>query len=87
LRSKRRWSAEELCRAIDLACVFYFKRVRCLQHSSALTLLMLRHGWDAEVVIGGRILPVGFHAWTQTANMVVNENADVLGRYRILARW
>jgi Transglutaminase-like superfamily len=45
-------SSEVLCRAMDYACVFYFKRVHCLQRSSATTLLLRRHGWKAEMVIG-----------------------------------
>jgi hypothetical protein len=87
LLSQSRWSNAELCHSLDLACVFYFKRVRCLQHSAALTLLLRRHGWNAEMVIGAKILPASFHAWTQVGDTVINERPDVLGRYQVLARW
>jgi hypothetical protein len=87
LFGQSQWSSEELCHALDLACVFYFKRVRCLQHSAALTLLLRRHGWNAEMVIGAQILPASFHAWTQIGDTVVNDRPDVLGRYRVLTRW
>ena len=47
----------ELSRAVDLACVLYFKPVLCLQRSAALALLLRRHGIEAEMVIGAQLLP------------------------------
>jgi len=47
----------ELSHAVDLACVFYFKPVLCLQRSAALALLLRRHGIEAEMVIGAQLLP------------------------------
>lgn len=81
-----KWSSRQLCRALDLACVFYFKRIRCLQHSSALTLLLRRYGWKAEMVLGARIVPVTFHAWTQIGKTVVNDGPHVLSTYQVLKR-
>ncbi|WP_158785928.1 lasso peptide biosynthesis B2 protein [Granulicella sp. L46] len=46
-----------LCHAMDLACVFWLKRVLCLQRSAATTILLRRHGWSAEMVIGAQLLP------------------------------
>jgi hypothetical protein len=54
--------SEMLCRAVDVACVFYFKRVLCLQRSSATTVLLRRHGWNAEMVIGAQLIPFKSHA-------------------------
>lgn len=85
-RSPRRPS-RQLCHALDLACVFYFKRVRCLQHSSALTLLLRRHGWDAKMLLGAQIFPATFHAWTQIGETVVNDGPHVLSTYQILKRY
>lgn len=81
-----KWSSVQLCHALDLACVFYFKRVRCLQHSSALTLLLRWYGWKAEMVIGAQIFPATFHAWTQIGGAVVNDGPHVLGAYQVLKR-
>lgn len=50
-------AAETLSRAMDFACVFYFKQVLCLQRSAATTLLLRRHGLPAEMVIGAQLLP------------------------------
>jgi transglutaminase superfamily protein len=39
--------------------------VLCLQRSAATTLLLRRHGWDAEMVIGAKLLPFQSHAWVE----------------------
>jgi aminoglycoside phosphotransferase (APT) family kinase protein len=85
-KTDMRMGSEGWCHALDLACVFYLKRVRCLQHSAALTLLLRRHGWRAEMVIGGRMFPSGFHAWVQIGNVVVNDKEHVLRLYQVLER-
>jgi hypothetical protein len=76
----------ELCRAMDLACVFYIKRVLCLQRSAATTLLMRRHGWEAEMVIGAQILPFKSHAWVELRGTVVNDKPYVSQIYAVLER-
>ena len=79
-------SSEELCRAIDMACVFYFKRVLCLQRSAATTLLLRRHGWEAEMVIGAQILPFKSHAWVEIRGRVVNDKPYMREMYAVLDR-
>src|ERR1700682_1803344 len=54
-----------LCHAVDLACVFYFKQVLCLQRSALTTVLLRRHGWRAEMVIGAQVRPPESHAWVE----------------------
>ena len=75
-----------LCQAIDLACVFYFKQVLCLQRSAATVLLLRRYGWDAALVIGGQILPFESHAWVELQGAVVNDKPYVHDIYRVLER-
>ena len=79
-------SSETLCRAVDLACVLYFKQVLCLQRSSATTLLLRRHGWDAEMVIGAQMLPFKSHAWVEIKGAIVNDKPYMLDIYRVLDR-
>jgi hypothetical protein len=79
-------SGAELCHAMDLACVFYFKRVLCLQRSAATTLLLRRHGWRAEMVIGVQIVPFRSHAWVEIDSAVVNDKPYVLDIYWVLER-
>src|ERR1700735_3426962 len=42
---------QDLAHAVDLACVFYFKRVLCLQRSAALAVLLRHHGSEAGMII------------------------------------
>lgn len=76
----------DLCRAIDLACVFYFKPVRCLQRSAATALLLRRHGWNAEMVIGVQVLPFKSHAWCEIEGAVVNDKPYMSEIYAVLER-
>jgi hypothetical protein len=75
-----------LCHSMDVACVFYFKRVMCLQRSAATTLLLRHHGWEAETVIGAQILPFKSHAWVEIKGAVVNDKPYMLDIYRVLER-
>ena len=79
-------SSTELCRAMDLACVFYFKRVLCLQRSAATTLLLRRHGRRAEMVIGVQVVPFRSHAWVETDGAIVNDKPYMLDIYSVLER-
>lgn len=75
-----------LSRAVDLACVFYFKRVLCLQRSAATTLLMRQYGWNAEMVIGVQLLPFQSHAWVEIQGTIVNDRPYLLEIYDVLER-
>lgn len=75
-----------LCHSMDVACVFYFKRVICLQRSAATTLLLRHQGWEAEMVIGAQILPFKSHAWVEIKGTVVNDKPYMLDIYRVLER-
>jgi len=79
-------SSAELCRAIDLACVLYFKPVLCLQRSAATTLLLRRHGWSAAMVIGAQVLPFRSHAWCEIEGAVVNDKPYMSEIYAVLER-
>jgi hypothetical protein len=76
----------ELCRAMDVACVFYFKRVLCLQRSAATTCLLRQHGWTAEMVIGAQLVPFKSHAWVEIDGAVVNDKPYVVDIYQVLER-
>ena len=79
-------SQEDLCRAMDYACVFYFKRVFCLQRSAATTLLLRRHGLNAELVIGAKLLPFRSHAWVELNGQVINDRPYMHTIYQVLER-
>ena len=79
-----RLQIEELCRSMDLACVFYFKRVLCLQRSAATAILLARHGWRPQIVIGVQMLPFRSHAWIEVDGAVVNDKSYVRELYTVL---
>lgn len=79
-------SGEDLCRAMNLACVFYFKRVLCLQRSAATTLLLRRYGLKAEMLTGVQILPLEAHAWVEIQGTIVNDAPYMRDIYQVLER-
>jgi hypothetical protein len=79
-------SSEDLCRAMNLACVFYFKRVLCLQRSAATTLLLRRYGLKAEMLTGVQILPLEAHAWVEIQGTIVNDTPYMHDIYQVLER-
>ena len=81
-----RLSSTELCHAMDVACVLYFKRVLCLQRSAATTFLLRRYGWTAEMVIGAQVVPFRSHAWVEIDGAVVNDRPYMLDIYQVLER-
>jgi len=86
IKAQKQSRVEVLSRVMDLACVFYFKRVLCLQRSAATTLFMRRHGVHAQMVAGAQILPPEFHAWVEVDGTVVNDKPYMHEIYQILER-
>jgi len=85
MRSRSR-SETEICRAVDLACVFYFKEVRCLQRSAATVHLLRKAGIAAEMVIGIQPCPVRAHAWVEVAGRVVGDKSYTSEKYVVMDR-
>jgi hypothetical protein len=77
-------SVQELCHAMDLACVFCPKRVLCLQRSAATVLLLRRHGVMAQLMIGAQMQPFRSHAWVEVDGVVVNDKPYMREIYQIL---
>lgn len=86
-RSPSACRTEDVRSALDLACVFYFRRVFCLQRSAALVLLLRRHGIAASLVVGAQFLPFAAHAWVEANGTVLNERKYVVERYQVLDRY
>ena len=82
----KRVAVDEICRAVDLACIFYFKRVHCLQRSAAAACLLRTHGISAEMVIGVQQLPFRAHAWVEVDGCVVDDRPYVPEMYAVLSR-
>lgn len=81
-----RASLEELCRAVDIACIWYWKHVLCLQRSAAATCLLRRHGIPAQLVIGTQQVPFNAHAWVEVDGQVITDRTYMHEMYVELER-
>jgi hypothetical protein len=79
-------SSERICDAIDMACIWYWKEVLCLQRSAATTCLLKQHGVPAEMVIGAQQMPFRAHAWVEVGGQVVNDKPYTPEVYAVLER-
>jgi hypothetical protein len=79
-------SAATLCHSMDLACVFYWKKVLCLQRSAATARLLRRVGIPATLILGAKQMPFRAHAWVELDGHVVNDKPYVRDIYSVLDR-
>jgi hypothetical protein len=84
--SRRTATTEQICRAVDLACIWYRREVQCLQRSAATVCMLRRHSIPARMVLGTRHVPFQAHAWVEVDGRVVNDKAYTPERYAILDR-
>ena len=77
---------EDVCRAVNLACVFYFKEILCLQRAASTTCLLRKTGIAAQMVIGVQPVPFNAHAWVEVEGAVVNEKSYTPEMYSVLSR-
>ena len=73
-----------VCAAVNYACVWYPKRVLCLQRSAVTTCLLRHRGVPAKMVFGAQNLPFKAHAWTEVEGHAINERNDVQQVYSVL---
>lgn len=79
-------STGALSHAMDLACAFYFRQVSPLERSAAAALLLRRHGWKADLILGVQIFPYELYAWIEVEGRIVNDRPNLLEVYQILER-
>lgn len=72
--------------AVAEACVWYVKRVQCLQRSAVATWLLRIHGVPAELVVGFRQVPLQSHAWVEVHGQVVNDRPQYQRFFMVLER-
>jgi hypothetical protein len=75
-----------ICSAVDLACIWYWKHVLCLQRSAAAACLLKDKGIPAELVIGAQHMPFRAHAWVEVRGEVVNDKSYTKEMYSVLDR-
>jgi Transglutaminase-like superfamily len=74
----------KICAAVDMACIWYWKQVLCLQRSAATACLLKGHGVPAQMMIGAQQMPFKAHAWVEVDGRVVNDKADMREVYAVL---
>jgi hypothetical protein len=82
----RRGDPADVVWAVDEACVWYFKRVLCLQRSAVSVWLLRRAGLRAELVIGYRPVPFESHAWVELDGEVINDRPQYQRVFMVLDR-
>lgn len=83
---RRTLSIDQICHAVDIACVWYWKRALCLQRSAAVTCLLRCYGVPAQMVIGAQAVPFRAHAWAEVDGRVVNDKRYAPEMYAVLER-
>lgn len=77
---------ERICGAVDMACIWYWKEVLCLQRSAATACLLKRYGVPAQMLIGAQQMPFKAHAWVEVDGRVVNDKPYMREMYAVLDR-
>jgi len=77
----------EICSAMDIACIWYWKEALCLQRSAATACLFKSRGIPAQLVIGVQQIPFKAHAWVEVGGRVVNDKSYVREMYPVLDRF
>jgi hypothetical protein len=79
--------ADRVCASVDMASIWYWKEVLCLQRSAATACLLKRHGIPAQMVIGAQRIPFKAHAWVEVEGRVVNDKPYMSEMYAIVDRF
>jgi hypothetical protein len=79
-------AVEQICSAVDMACIWYWKEALCLQRSAATACLLKKYGVMAQMVIGAQQMPFKAHAWVEVDGRVVNDKPYTPEMYAVLDR-
>ena len=75
---------DQVCRAVDMARIWYWKEVLCLQRSATTVCLLRRVGVPAQMVVGVQQTPFKSHAWVEVEGHVVNDKPYMRDLYTVL---
>lgn len=84
--STRPEDVEKICYASDMACIWYWKEVLCLQRSCTTACLLKTAGVQAQLVIGAQQVPFKAHAWVEVGGVVVNDRPYTNEMYAVIER-
>lgn len=75
---------DSLASSVDLACLFYPKRVLCLQRAAVLCPMLRQRGVKAQFVVGIQQTPFRAHAWVEVGGAVVNDTLPERESFQVL---
>ncbi|WP_081053718.1 lasso peptide biosynthesis B2 protein [Burkholderia territorii] len=67
-------SKEELIASLNLACMAYIRKTKCLEWAATLIIAGYRYGFDFNLVIGVQSRPFFAHAWVESNGFVVGDH-------------
>jgi Transglutaminase-like superfamily len=79
-------AVKRISESVNHACIWYPKRVLCLQRAAVTTWLLRSYGVPAQMVMGARKVPFKAHAWTEVDGTAINERLDVQKIYGVWER-
>lgn len=71
-------------RALDIASIFYAKRVLCLERSAVLVKMLRKRGIPAQMLIGVQKVPFKAHAWVEVNRQIINDRLASRERFLVL---
>lgn len=77
-------AVEQICAAMDMACIWYWKEVLCLERSAVTVCLLKRYGIPAQMMIGTQQMPFRAHAWVEVNGRIVNDKPYIREIYDVL---
>jgi hypothetical protein len=77
-------TTDRVCAAIDMACIWYWKEVLCLQRSAATASMLRDFGVRAEMIIGIQQVPFKSHAWVEVEGRVVSDKPYMREVYAVI---
>jgi len=69
-------SKEDLIASLNLACMAYIRKTKCLEWAATLIIAGYRYGFDMTLVIGVQNRPFFAHAWVESSGLVVGDHPD-----------
>ncbi|QRR13077.1 lasso peptide biosynthesis B2 protein [Burkholderia sola] len=69
-------SKEDLIASVNLACMAYIRKTKCLEWAATLIIAGYRYGFDFNLVIGVQSRPFFAHAWVESNGFVVGDHPD-----------
>jgi Transglutaminase-like superfamily len=73
--------------AMDMASIWYYKEIKCLQRSAATACLLRDFGVSAEMIIGSQQIPFKSHAWVEVEGRVVSDKPYMRELWAVVDRF